>query len=235
MNLMKMFLTTLKVCLQVFQKTIDYILKRIYVRKEIKPFCKKSILKKLLLKSAKEYVFSVNNRLIKQTDGSPAGGSISVVFSDIYVSKMEEDIVAPMKSHFYKEYVDDTYIQRKKNEPDSLLEKLNSDHPNIKLTIERNPKKFLDTEIIRRGFEIETKVYNTSKKLPVHWSSKIPTRYKHNTVVGELHRAARIANNFNFEVKRITKKLLSAGFHKNFIRNTIEYFSKDKDDYIISK
>ena len=32
------------------QETIDYILQRIYVRKEIKPFCKKSILKKLLLK-----------------------------------------------------------------------------------------------------------------------------------------------------------------------------------------
>ena len=50
---------------------------------------------------------------------------MSVVFSDIYVSKMEED-VAPMKPHFCKRYVDYTYIRRKKNEPDSLFEKLNS-------------------------------------------------------------------------------------------------------------
>ena len=62
-----------------------------------------------------------------------------------------------MKPHFYKRYVDDTYIQRKKKEPNSLFERLNSYHPNIKLTIEKNPTKFLDT--IRRGFEIETKVY----------------------------------------------------------------------------
>ena len=40
-------------------------------------------------------------------------------------------------------------------------------------------------------------------------------------------------NDFNFEVKRITKKFLSAGFPRNFIRNTIERFNKDKDDYIV--
>ena len=49
------------------------------------------------------------------------GSPISVVFSDIYVSKMEEDIVAPMKSHFYKRYVADTYI-RKNNEPQSFFQ-----------------------------------------------------------------------------------------------------------------
>ena len=187
------------------QETIDYILQRIYVRKEIKPFCKKSIFKKLLLKLTKECVFSVNNRLIKQIDGCPMGGPISVVFPDINVPKMEEDIVTPMKPHFCKRYVDDTHIRKKKNEPNCLFEKLNS-YPTIKLTIEKNSTKFLDTEIIRRGCEIETKVYNKSKKLPMHLSSKIPTRYKRNAITGELHRAKRIANEFNFEVKRMTKK-----------------------------
>ena len=148
----------------------------------------------------------MNNRLIKQIDGCPMGGPISVIFAEIYVSKMEEDIVTPMKPHFYERYVDDTYIRRKKNEPDSLFEKLNSYHLNIKFTIEKNPMKFLDTEIIRRGCEIETKVYNKSKKLPVHWSSKIRTRYKRNAITGELHRVKRIAVDFNFEVERITKK-----------------------------
>ena len=48
------------------KETIDYIQQRIYVHKEIKPFCKKSIFKKLLLKLIKECVFSVNNRLSAQ-------------------------------------------------------------------------------------------------------------------------------------------------------------------------
>ena len=74
------------------QEIIDYVLEIIYVRKDIKPFCKKSIFKKLLLKLIK-YVFSVNNRLKKQIDGCPMGGPISLVYSDIYVSKMEKTLL----------------------------------------------------------------------------------------------------------------------------------------------
>ena len=74
------------------RKAIDYILYKIYVCKKIKPFCKKSIFKKLLLKLTKESIFSVNNRFIKQIDGCPMGSPISIIFSDIYVFKMEEDI-----------------------------------------------------------------------------------------------------------------------------------------------
>ena len=122
------------------QEMVDYILQRIYVGKEKKAFCKKSIFKKLLLKLTKECVFTANNRLIKQIDGCRMGSLISVV-SNIYVSKMEEDIVASMNSHSYKRHVDDTYIRKKKNRSDSLFEKLNSYDPNLKLTIGKNPKK----------------------------------------------------------------------------------------------
>ena len=66
------------------------------------------------------------------------GGLISVVFSDIGVSKMEKDTVVPLKPLFYKRYVDVTYIRRKKNEPDNLFEKLNSQHKILKLTIVKN-------------------------------------------------------------------------------------------------
>ena len=38
----------------------------------------------------------------------------SAVLADIYVSKMKEDIIAPVNPHFYKRYVDDTYIPKKK-------------------------------------------------------------------------------------------------------------------------
>ena len=67
----------------------------------------------------------------------------------------------------------------------------------------------------------------------MHWSSKIPTRYKRNTITSEFHRTKRIAGDFNFEVKCITKKFLLARFPKNFIRNTIEYFNEEKNDYNI--
>ena len=72
------------------KKTISYVIQKNYVKKEIEPFCKKSIFVKLLKKLTQECVFTINNRLIKQVDGCPMGGLISVVFSDIYVCKMEK-------------------------------------------------------------------------------------------------------------------------------------------------
>ena len=107
--------------------------------------------------------------MIKQIDGCPMGGPISVVFADIYMCKMED--VAPLKPIFYKRYVDDTYVRRKKNTTDELFEKLNTYHDNIKLTIEENPTKFLDTEIVRHNSAIITKVYTRSNKFPVYCSS----------------------------------------------------------------
>ena len=62
------------------------------------------------------------------------GGPVSVVFSDISMYKMKEDIVVPAKPIFYKRYVDDTYMCREKNVNDKLIRNLNSYHNNIKLT-----------------------------------------------------------------------------------------------------
>ena len=42
------------------------------------------------------------------------GGPIFVVLSDVFMSKMELDIVAPAKPIFYKRYVYDTYVRKKK-------------------------------------------------------------------------------------------------------------------------
>ena len=47
----------------------------------------------MLKRLSQECVLSINNRLIKEIDGFPMSGSISVVLSDNYVCKMEEDIV----------------------------------------------------------------------------------------------------------------------------------------------
>ena len=137
----------------------------------MKPICKKSIFKKLLNKLTTKCGFSANNRLIKHIDGCPMAGPISVVLSDIYVCKIEDYTVTPSKPLFYKRCVDDTYVRRKKkNETDELYNALSSYHQNIKLTLELDQVKILDTEIIRSNCKIITQVYNKMKKLPVHWT-----------------------------------------------------------------
>ena len=168
-------------------ETIEYILKRIYTNKELKPLCKKSIFKKLLIKLTKESVFSVNNPLITQIDGCPMGDPISVVLSDIFMCKMEEDVVKPLKPIFYERYVDNTYVKRKRNEADTHFDALNPYHPNIKFTLEQNPKRLLDTQIIKDNNQIKTQVFVKKSIYSVHWSSKVPFCYKKNAINGELH------------------------------------------------
>ena len=55
------------------KETIAYIIQKIYVKKEIKPFCKKSSFTKPLGKLTLECVFAINNRLIKKVDGLRVG------------------------------------------------------------------------------------------------------------------------------------------------------------------
>ena len=46
------------------------------------------------------------------------GGLISVVLSDIFMCKMELDVIVPAKPIFYKRYVNDVYLRRNKNDVD---------------------------------------------------------------------------------------------------------------------
>ena len=75
------------------------------------------------------------------------GGPLSVTFSDIYMIKTKSQIVIPRKPLFYRPYVDDIYNRRKKFKHDELIEKLNNDHPKIKLTIEFSLTKFLNASL----------------------------------------------------------------------------------------
>ena len=76
------------------------------------------------------------------------GGPLSVTLADIHLIRTENDVVKPLKPLFYKRYVDDIYSRRKKNCTDQLYHELNNYHPNINLTIEINPKNFLDTQVV---------------------------------------------------------------------------------------
>ena len=71
------------------------------------------------------------------------------------------------------------------------------------------------------------------KKLPVHWTSKISVRYKSNAIIGELHRAKKIASNFDIDIKPIVNKYTAAGFPSRFIRSIIDNFDSGKDNLII--
>ena len=110
--------------------------------------------------------------LLQQKDGL----KISVVMSEIFMRKLEQDTVVPINPLIYKRYVDDCFRRRKKGD-ESILQKLNQYHPNIKFTCVKidSEKKFLDTNLI----EMENGLYafevNCRKNKLLY---KVPERYK---------------------------------------------------------
>ena len=213
-------------------ETIDFIFDKIYVRKKLEPFRKKSVFKKLINKLCKGCTFLADGKLIRQVDGFPMGGPISVVLSNIFCVKMEFDVAKHLYPKLYKRYVDDIFSKRIKNQLDMLFQKLNNYHPNIKLTIKVNPSKFLDTEIMIKNDIIETSVVVQESKIPNHWSSTVSKKYKRNAILGDLHRAHKISSNFELEKQRMKKKYLSVNFTYSFIQSTFNSYQQKCESLI---
>ena len=130
------------------EETIEYIIYQIYNEKKVPQICSKTIFRRLMYKLTTEWAFQFNQNLFNQTEGCSMGGPLSVTLADIHMIRTEKDIVTPLKPIFYKRFVDDIYNRRKKGIHEKLYERVINYYPNIKLTIEINPNKFLDTEII---------------------------------------------------------------------------------------
>ena len=215
-------------------ETINYILDEIYEKDRLPQLCKRPLFKKLLIQLTCDGIFMFDDKFYKQKEGCTMGGPLSVIISDIFMTKLEKKVVSPYKPAFYKRYVDDIITRRKKDQPDELLSKLMSFHPKIKFTVEVNPEKFLDTKLIfDSNGTCETRVYRKPNKVPLHWHSKTPVRYKRNAIIGDLCRAKRISSCFEEEIDIIRQKFVIAGFPIKFVDSVIRNFQKpqqDKDD-----
>ena len=83
---------------------------------------------------------------------------------------------------------------------------------------------------------ITTEVERNERNLPVHWSSKVPKRYKRNAIISDLNRATHIASFPVDEIPKIKQKFLNAGYPYIFINSVInncQEKSEETDDYII--
>ena len=147
---------------------------------------------------------------------------------------MEEKLVSPASLIFYICYVDDTFVRRKKNLENKLFKVLNTFHRIIKLTLEENPTKFLDTHLTsRKNGSYFFQVVNKSSKLPFHFSSQIPLQYKRSVITGELHRAKAIGSDFDHEKDRITAKFSRAGYPCKFLMSQFKKFELLKEELLI--
>ena len=155
------------------------------------------------------------------------GNPLSVVLAGIFMSKLEKEVVYPTNPILYKRYVDDVFNRKKKADSDTLLPKLNAYHKNIKFTVERNLNKFLDTELHLQDGSYNTSV-NRNKKLPMHWSSKVPKKLKRNIINNDLHRAQKISTDFNAEINNIKNKFKNADYPSRFVDSIIKGFEQKR-------
>ena len=105
-----------------------------------------------------------------------------------------------------------------------MFEKLNNNHPKIKLTIEFSPTRFLNTGLHLNNDIYDFKIYRKTTKQPTHWSLKVPKRYKHNMILGDLHWSNHISSNFREEIRFISHKYEKADYPKRFINSVIRQF-----------
>ena len=92
------------------------------------------------------------------------GGPLFAIFSGCFLNYMEQQIEKPLKPIFYRKYVDKTFVIRDKFQADVL-------YKNIKVPVEENPAKFIDTKLNKTIYGTYTyDVVNKIKKLPFQWT-----------------------------------------------------------------
>ena len=129
--------------------------------------------------------------------------------------------------NFYRRFVDDIYSRQKLGD-NVLFDPLNNYHPNIKLTIEVNPSKFLDIQLTNINGGYKYNVYWKYTKLPSPFTSKTPKYYKRNIINSDLHWSKRISSKFDKEIPLIKEKFMKADYPLRFINSVVNDFQKSK-------
>ena len=187
----------------------------------------------LLFLCTKNVHFSCNGDIYIQVDGVAMGSPLGPVLPGIFMVELERTILPTLREHVrpWKRYVDDTISYIKEESIEYILSKLNGYHDNIEFTYEiENDSKlpFLDVLVIRKDYEVETKVYrkSTNNDIYLHWHSFSPTTWKRGTLQTFVSRAFRVCSNdkhLENEIKYLKKVFRDISGYPNWvIEQTIE-------------
>ena len=133
---------------------------RVYNSKEISTVSTKNEIKKLLTLCTKNVDFTLNNKIYIQ---NALGSSLGPILANVFMVELENTLVPRLHPHVkkWRLYVDDTFAYVKNESIDFVLTTLNSFHPNISFTYEKENNSqlpFLDASFIRNGTHLDTTV-----------------------------------------------------------------------------
>ena len=194
----------------------------------------KETFRKLLELATLDSYFLFNGELYHQIDGVAMGSPLGPTLANVFMSHMEkkwlQSCPVEFKPILYKRYVDDSFLIFKDgSQIDPFLSFLNSQHPNISFTSEKETDgvlSFLDINIKHTPKNFATSIYRkpTFTGLMSKFYDFSPQEYKSNLISTLVCRAFRISssylslhNEFNF-----LKELLQGnGYPLAFIEKTI--------------
>ena len=93
------------------EETIEIILKRIYINKEITTDIPRQEMKELFILCTKNVHFTFNNETYIQVDGVAMGSSLGPVLGNIFMVELETSVIPSQsnKVKLWKRFIDDTY------------------------------------------------------------------------------------------------------------------------------
>ena len=157
-----------------------------------KPPCNKQTFIELARLATTNVLLQTHNSVYRQTDGLAMGTPPAMQLSNVWLSQFEPTIFK--NSKLKHRYVDDILRTNKIKETNSILEQLNSMHPNLKFTVEtENNSKlpFLDITISRDNENhLHSNWYRkpTDTGLLMNFHAIAPKQHKRAVVNGITHR-----------------------------------------------
>ena len=194
-------------------------------------------LKRALELILQENSFQFTGKDYLQTHGTAMGTKMAVAFANIFMGKVESQILqrSAKKPLAWKRYIDDIFSVWNINKDDvtQFIEQANSHHPTIKFTAEVSDTEttFLDTKVYKgerfakeSRLDIKTHFKATETFQYTHFSSCHPPGVKKGFIKGEALRLLRTNSSkaaFLTAIKRFKTNLIERGYPETLVSNTL--------------
>ncbi|UYV83204.1 hypothetical protein LAZ67_23000193 [Cordylochernes scorpioides] len=172
---------------------------------------------KLIALCLETNILTYDSKTYEQIKGSPMGSSLSTSVAEIVMRRIDNWITSlfPSDIVLWRRYIDDIFCICPENQTRNILERLNSYHPNLNFTFEKetnNSLPFLDIKIIRIQNQFQTTVYYKPSYCPL--SHKINTV---KTLTKRIHSHCSLQTFKTEETQNIIRNLKTCQYPLSFI------------------